>query len=577
MMSEARARSYEFEEFRIEVDKRLLFRQGKAVHLTPKAFDTLLLLVQRKGEVICKDDLMREVWPDTAVEENNLNQNISTLRRALGENRGENRYIATVPGQGYRFVPAVESSGFTQLATEPVTVAVLPFANLSSDPDGEFFADGITEEIISALAQIRNLRVVARTSAFSFKGKQVDLRTVGATLNAGTLIEGSVRRSGDRVRIVAQLINAADGYHIWSERYDRELRDIFEVQDEIARTIADRLKVTLGPSKVETLVRSETKDLEAYQLYLKGRFHWNKRSADGLRKAIEYFQQAIGKDPSYAVAYAGLADAYNMISFRNVLAPHAVMPKAKAAAAKALELDANRAEPHVSLAYASFTYDRDWPAAGRHFERAKAINPAYVMGHAFYPLYLSSRGRAGESISIARRALELDPAAAAVSHVLSVQLYLARFFDQSVQQCAQTLELDPNYEPAYPVLGQVYSLTSRYQEAVVEFEKSLAVTQRSAWVLALLGYARARSGARRQAMDIIEEIRATSKSSFVPALCFALVYAGLEEGDQAFPWLAKACEERHNRLAYLKVEALWDPLRSDSRFTQLLRTFAIPE
>jgi TolB-like protein/Tfp pilus assembly protein PilF len=576
-MSEARTRSYEFEDFRIEVDKRLLFRQGKPVRLTPKAFDTLLLLVQRQGQVISKDDLMREVWPDTAVEENNLNQNISTLRRVLGENRGENRYIATVPGQGYRFVPAVESSCFTQLSSEPVTVAVLPFANLSSDPDSEFFADGITEEIINALAQIRNLRVVARTSAFSFKGKQVDLRTVGATLNAGTLLEGSVRKSGDRVRIVAQLINAADGYHLWSERYDREFQDIFEVQDEIAKAIADRLKVTLGPDKSETLVRSETKDLEAYQLYLKGRFHWNKRSADGLRRAIEYFQHAVGIDPSYAVAYAGLADAYNMVSFRNVMAPDAVMPKAKAAATKALELDANRAEPHVSLAYASFTYDRDWPAAGRHFERAKAINPAYVIGHAFYPLYLSSRGRSGESISVARRALELDPAAAAVSHVLAVQLYLARFFDQAVEQCKQTLELDPGYEPAYAVLGQVYSLTGRYEEATTEFEKSLTVTQRSTWVLALLGYARARSGARSDAMAIIDELGATSKSSFVPALCFALVYAGLEEADQAFAWLAKASDERHNRLAYVKVEALWDPLRPDPRFADLLRGFGIPD
>ncbi len=565
---------YEFEDFRVEVSKRLLFRQGQPVRLTPRVFDTLLVLVERKGEIISKDDLMRAVWPDTAVEENNLNQNISALRRALGENRGENRYILTVPGQGYRFIPPVEVSGETQLAAERLTIAVLPFANLSSDPDSEFFADGITEEIINALVQIRNLRVVARTSAFSFKGKQVDLRAVGATLNAGTVLEGSVRKAGGRVRIVAQLINAADGYHIWSERYDRELQDIFEVQDEIARTIVERLRVTLGPERTEALVRSETKDLEAYQLYLKGRFHWNKRSADGLQKAIEYFQQAIAKDPGYAVAYAGLADAYNMISFRNVLPPHAVMPKAKVAANKALELDPHRAEPHVSLAYASFTYDRDWPAAGRHFERAKALNPAYVMGHAFCPFYLSSRGRSEESISVAKRALELDPAAAAVSHVLSVQLYLARFFDRSLRQCKQTLELDPYYEPAYAVLGQVYTVTGRYEEAVVEFEKSVAITQRSTWALALLGYARARAGARSQAMDIIEEL---SRSSFVPALCFALVYTGLEEADQAFPWLTKACDERHNRLAYLKLEALWDPLRSDSRFPELLATFGIPE
>ncbi|MFZ1918713.1 MAG: winged helix-turn-helix domain-containing tetratricopeptide repeat protein [Terriglobales bacterium] len=574
-MSEARARSYEFEDFRVDVDKRLLFRQGKPVRLTPKAFDTLLLLVERKGEVISKDDLMRSVWPDTAVEENNLNQNISTLRRVLGENRGENRYIATVPGQGYRFVPAVESSGFAQLTAEPVTLAVLPFANLSSDTDSEFFADGVTEEIINALTQIRNLRVVARTSSFSFKGTQLDLRTVGATLNAGTLIEGSVRKSGGRVRIVAQLINAADGYHIWSERYDRDLRDIFEVQDEIARTIADRLKVTLGPEKAETLVRSETKNLEAYQFYLKGRFHWNKRSADGLQKAIEYFQQAIGKDPSYAVAYAGLADAYNMVSFRNVMVPHAVMPKAKAAALKALDLDASRAEPHVSLAYASFTYDRDWLAAARHFERAKALNPAYVMGHAFYPLYLSSRGRSADSLSVAKRAFELDPAAPAVSHVLAVQLYLARFFDQAVQQCQQTLELDPTYEPADQVLGQVYSLTGKYEEAALQFEKSLAATQRSTWVLALLGYSYARSGLRSQVLDVLEELCTASKNRFVPALCFALVYAGMEERDHAFTWLAKSCDERHNRLAYLKVEALWDPLRSDPRFADMLRGFGI--
>jgi TolB-like protein/Tfp pilus assembly protein PilF len=578
-MTDPFAGCYEFEDFRLEVRKRALFRQGQVVRLTPKVFDTLLVLVQRRGEVISKDDLMRAVWPDTAVEENNLNQNISTLRRALGENRGENRgesrgesrYIATVPGQGYRFIPAVEVSAGIQEGGERVTVAVLPFTNLSPDRDSEYFADGITEEITNALVQIGNLQVVARTSAFSFKGKEVDLRTVGARLNAGTVLEGSVRKAGERVRIVAQLINAADGYHIWSERYDRELKDIFEVQDEIARTIADRLKVTLGPEKAEKLARAETKDIEAYQFYLKGRFHWNKRSADGLQKAIEYFEQAIGKDPGYAVAYAGLADAYNMMSFRNVWAPHAVMPKAKAAAGKALELDARRAEPHVSLAYASFTYDRDWRAAGKHFERAKELNPAYVMGHAFYPLYLSSRGRTEESVSIAKRALELDPAGPATSHVLAVQLYLARLFDQAVAQCEQTLELDPNYEPAYPVLGQVYSLTGKYEEAAAEFEKSLAVTQRSSWVLALLGYARARSGARGEAMAIMEELRATSKNSYVPTLCFALVYAGLEDADQAFAWLMKACEERPNRLAYLKVEALWDPLRSDPRFDGLLR------
>ena len=363
------------------------------------------------------------------------------------------------------------ATGSGNTCTRQPAIVVLPFANLSSDEDTEFFADGVTEEIINALAQIQDLRVVARTSAFSFKGRQVDLRTVGTSLNVTTVLEGSVRKSGNRLRIVAQLIDTADGYHIWSERYDRELQDIFEMQDEIARTIADKLRLTLGVKGSEPLVRAGTKDLEAYQLYLKGRFHWNKRSADGLRRALEYFHQAIAKDPNYAIAYAGLADAYDMMSFRNILAPSALMPKAKAAAAKALELDSHLAEPQVSLAYAAFTYDREWTAAARHFDRALASNPPYVLNHAFYPFYLSSCGRLKESISVARRALELDPASPAVSHVLAVQLYLARQFDQSLEQCDQTLEMDPNYEPAYAVLGQIHAVTGQFPKAIVDIRR----------------------------------------------------------------------------------------------------------
>jgi len=456
------------------------------------------------------------------------------------------------------------------------SIVVLPFTNLSADSESEFFADGITEEIINALAQIENLRVVARTSAFSFKGKQVDLRTVGTSLNVRTVLEGSVRKSGNRVRIVAQLIGVADGYHIWSERYDRELQDIFEVQDEIARTIADRLKVTLGAERQEPLVKAGTKDLEAYQLYLKGRFHWNKKTAEGFQKAVEYFQEAIARDPSYAVAYAGLADAYNLSSFRNVFAPAAVMPKAKAAAARALEIDADLAEAHVSLAYAAFTYDRDWSAAGRHFEKALAVNPAYVLNHSFYPLYLSSLGRFDESIPIAKRALDLDPAAPAVSHVLAVQLYLARQFELAIEQCRETLDMDPAYEAAYVLLGQVYATSGRPRDALPHLERNLAMTRGSAGAMALLGYAHAHLGEQSKALGIIEDLRATSKQTPVPAFFFALIYAGLEDRDQAFVWLEKACEERHNRLAYLKVEALWDPLRSDPRFRDLLRRVGIP-
>ena len=461
-------------------------------------------------------------------------------------------------------------------SAEHRSIAVLPFTNMSSDPENEFFADGITEEIINALAQIEDVRVVARTSAFFFKGKQVDLRTVGESLKVTTVLEGSVRKSGNRLRIMAQLVSVSDGYHLWSERYDRELKDIFELQDEIARAIASRLKVTLGANRQGPLVRVATKNLEAYQLYLKGRFHWNKRTPDGMGKAIEYFQQAIAKDPAYALAYTGLADAYNLASFLNAFPPREVMPKAKAAAAKALEIDNGLAEAYVSLAYASFTYDWDWSAAGSYFQQALAVNPSYVRTHAFYPLYLSSLGRFEEAVATAKHNLDLDPASPAGSHVLAVQLYLSRQFDVAIQQCHKTLEMDPHYAVAYAVLGQAYASQGRNREALPDLHKCLEVSRGGAPALALLGYVHARLGERDQAVRMLDQLEALSKRSFVTGFFLALVYAGLEDKDQAFLWLEKACEERFNRLAYLKVEALWDPLRSDSRFGELLRRVGIP-
>ena len=482
----------------------------------------------------------------------------------------------SVKSSGEAQAPVIPALTAISAGVERQSIVVLPFTNMSSDPENEFFADGITEEIINALAQIEDLRVAARTSAFSFKGKHADLRTIGERLNVTTVLEGSVRKSGNRLRIMAQLINVADGYHLWSERYDRELQDIFEVQDEIAKTIADRLKVTLGAGREKRLVRAGTKNLEAYQLYLKGRFHWNQRTPNGLRQALECFLGAIEKDPTYALAYAGLADTYNLSSFLNVFPPGEVMPKAKAAAAKALEIDDGLAEAHVSLGHASFTYDWDWTAAGRHFGQALAMNPAYVRNHSFYPLYLSALGQFEEAVAVAKCALDLDPASPIVSHMLAVQLYLARQFDQAIQQSHKTLELDPNFAIAYAVSGQAYASKGLYREALPDLDKFSALSRGGAVSLALLGYAHARLGERNEALRMLEELRALAKRSFVPAFSFALIYAGLEDKDQAFTWLEKACEERFNRLAYVNVEALWDPLRSDPRFAELLRRIGIP-
>jgi tetratricopeptide (TPR) repeat protein len=391
-----------------------------------------------------------------------------------------------------------------------------------------------------------------------------------------TILEGSIRKSGNRLRIIAQLINVADGYHLWSQRYDRELQDIFEVQDEIAKTIADRLKVTLDVGRQEPLVRAGTKNVEAYQLYLKGRFQWNKRTPDGLQKAIEYFQEAIDRDSLYALAYTGLADSYNLASFLSVFPPGEVMPKAKAAAAKALELDGGLAEAHISLAYASFTYDWDWTAAERHFRQALAVSPSDVWNHAFYPLYLSSLGRFKEAVEASTHSLDLGPASPSGIHLLSVQLYLSRQFDQAIEQCHKTLEMDPNYAVAYAMLGQVYVSKGLYREALPDLARCFALTRGGAASLALLGFAHARMGERNEALRMLDGLKALANRGFVSAFSFALVHAGLDDKDQAFAWLEKACEERFNRLAYVRVEALWDPLRSDPRFAELLRRIGIP-
>ena len=482
----------------------------------------------------------------------------------LGTASGESHGQTAPPG-------ALSSAG-----AKPASIVVLPFANMSSDPENEFFADGITEEIINALAQIEQLRVAARTSAFSFKGKQIDLRAVGESLNVTTILEGSVRKSGNRVRITAQLINVADGYHLWSERYDRGLEDIFEVQDEIAKTIANRLKVTLRGERQEPLVKAGTKNLEAYQIYLKGLYYMNKRTPDGFMEAVEYFQKAIEKDPGYAIAYTGLAESYTQAAFINVFPPKELMPKAKAAATKALELDDTLADPHVALGYAGFGYDWDWTAAGKHFERSVELNPRGVPYHMYFPLYLGSLGKFEEALAVANRAVELDPASPFARHLLSVQLFAARKFDQSIQECHRTLEMAPDLFLVSLVLAQAYAGKGMYREGMSELDKAPAMSRAFPAVIGLRGYLHGLLGERSQALQMIEELKTLSKARFVPGFYVALAYAGLDDKDQAFAWLEKSCEERFIRLAYFAREPLWDPLRSDPRFAELVRRVGIP-
>jgi TolB-like protein/Tfp pilus assembly protein PilF len=567
-----------FGEFELDISAYELRRGGQPVHLERQPMDLLILLVERHRQLVWRADIAKRLWdPGVFVDvEMGVNTAIRKVRQALRDSRESPAFIETISGKGYRFIAPVDAAplGHHQEAIE--SVAVLPFANDSADPDGEYLSDGITETLINNLSQIWNLRVVARSTVFRYKGKDIDPQKVGNDLHVRAVVSGRLLQRGNTLIVRAELMNVATGGQLWGGQYNHKPEDVFALQDDLSREISEKLRLQLTGEERRRLTKRYTEDSGAYRLYLKGRYHWNKRSPEGLQKAVEYFQQALDKDPAYSLAYAGLADTYAYLSFFNVVAPREAMPKAKTAAVKGLEIDKALAEAHVSLGYISFTYDGDWSAAGKHFEQALALNPAYTRGHTFYPFYLSSIGRSEEALEVAKGALDLDPASPAVSHSLAVQLYLARKFDRAIEQAHDTLEMDANFAISYAVLGEVYLSKGMYREGLSALEKYSALSRSGAASLALLGYSHARLGERKESLQMIEALKAASKQSFVPALFVALVYAGLEDKDQAFTWLEKAYEERFNRLAYLKVEAFWDPLRSDPRFADLLRRVGIP-
>jgi len=471
----------------------------------------------------------------------------------------------------------MQFSGLRSAKGEAISsVAVLPFVNSSGDADGDYLSDGITESLIANLSQVRSLRVTARSTVFRYKGKEIDPQKIGQDLHVGAVLSGRLLQRDGTLVVRTELMDVANGTQLWGGQYNRKVADVFALQDELSKEISERLRLRLTDDEKQRLTKRYTDNAEAYQLYLKGLFYWNKRSPDGMQRAIDYFNRAVETDPTYALAYAGLADSYNMMSFFNIVPPRAAMPKAKAAAARALEIDNTLAEAHISLAYASFTFDWDWPAAVSHYDRALALNREAVNNHSYYPFYLTVAGRSEEAIAVARRQVDRDPVSAAFSHTLAVQLALARHVDEAIAECRRTTELDPAFAVAYDVLGGALASKGLYNEAVPEMEKAVALSRGAAMPLANLGNVRARMGQRDEARRILQQLADTAKERYTPALAFAMVHVGLGENDQALNWLEKAYEERFNRLAYLKREPVWDPLRSDPRFVELLRRINLP-
>jgi len=567
---------YEFGAFRVDGNKRLLTRDGMPVQLTPKVFDTLLHLVQHCGTAVGKDELMRAIWPDTIVEENNLNQNISILRRVLGDCRTEHRYIATVPGYGYRFVAEVrlsrERPGKLSLPND-ASIAVLPFANLSADASNQYFCDGLAEELINALARLEQIRVVARTSAFSFKGKEVDTREIARKLKVSTVLEGSVRKSGNRLRITVQLINAANGYHLWSERYDTEMQDIFDVQDEITLAIVGALKLRLLGKEKSAILKHNTENSKAYLFYLKGQFYRWKTAPEQFRKCRDYFERAVNADPSFALGYFGLNSYYGYGSAWGVLAPDEGWPKAYAALMKALELDETLPEAHLSLAAFLLVHDRNWAAAEKEIKRVLTMNPKLAEIHHLHSFYFLTMGRFDHAIAEGRSALESDPLSLIYGRSLGMCLYFSRRYDEAVAQYHETLELDQDNSSLHELLGNAYERQGRYGEAIAEWQKATALAG-DYELAARLGRAHAEGdlarAVRERAQRNVElASEKTRRGEYVPAIEYARAWVRIGDSEQAYSWLEKAYSERNVFSLLLNWDPVFENLRADERFDHL--------
>ena len=570
------AQFYEFGPFCVDASQRLLARDGTPVPLTPKVFDTLLHLVQHSGTALSKDELMRVIWPDTVVEENNLNQNISILRRVLGDGRSEHRYIATVPGHGYQFVAEVKFSKERSSALslgDDASIAVLPFANLSTDASNQYFCDGLAEELINALAKLEQIRVVARTSAFSFKGKETDIREIGRKLKVSTVLEGSVRKSGNRLRITVQLINAANGYHLWSERYDTEMQDIFDVQDEITLAIVGALKLKLLGKEKSAILKHHTENPKAYLNYLKGQYYRWKTAPDEFRKCCDYFERAVNADPSFALGYFGLNSFYGYGSAWGVLPPDEGWPKAHAALTKALELDGTLAEAHLSLAAFLLVHDRNWTGAEKEIKRVLSLNPKLAEIHHLYSFYFLTVGRFDQAITEGRRALESDPLSLIYGRSLGLCLYFSRRYDEAIAQYQETLELDQNNVSVHELLGVAYERQGRRGEAIAEWQRT-AVLIGDYELAARLGSACAEGdlarAVRERAQRSLEHASEKGRTGeFVPAIEYARAWVSIGDSEQAFCWLEKACLERNAFSLLLNGDPFYDNLRSDERFARL--------
>src|SRR5205809_1472183 len=452
------------------------------------------------------------------------------------------------------------------------SIAVLPFDNLSRDPDNAYFAEGVQDEILTRLAKVVDLKVISRTSTQKYKSAPDNLRDIAKQLGVSNILEGSVQRAADQVRVTVQLINATNDAHLWAETYDRKLTDIFTVESEIAKTIADTLRAKLTGSEERMMSKKPTANPEAYEFYLKGRFFWNKRTGVDLRKAIDYFNQAVAKDPSYALAYAGLADAYVLLSGFGAASPKDSLPQAKAAAEKALELDSTLGEAHASLAQALLAYDFDFAGANREFQHAIELNPNYATAHHWYgESVLAPLSQFEDAIAELKRALQLDPLSMIINADVGTVLTNARRYDEAIEQLRKTLEMDPSFYYAHYNLGEALEMKGLTENAIAEYQRAIALNDDPV-PQALLGHLYAKMGRKDEARRILQRLRDSPKERYVSPYLFAMIHLGLGEKDRAIDFLEKTYEDRDGyNIAFIKVDPFLDPLHGDPRFEALVQ------
>jgi TolB-like protein/DNA-binding winged helix-turn-helix (wHTH) protein/Tfp pilus assembly protein PilF len=602
-----------------------LRKQGIRIRLEGQPVAILQMLLERPDELVTREELKRKLWPaDTFVDfEHSLNAAVKRLRAALNDSADVPRYIETLVGKGYRFIAPLQVVALAVLGDRPAqrparsgrlwqwlvafalivagfgawgwreyrlriqypsafpaihSLAVLPLENLSGDASQEYFVDGMTDALITDLAQISSLRVISRTSSMRYKGTGKRLPEIARELDVDAIVEGTVVRSGNHVRVTGQLVYAPLDQHLWARSYERDMSDVVGLQSDVAREISQAIRVQLTPQERRRLANPRPVNREAYEAFLKGRYFLDKRAEETTKKAIEYFEQAIEKDPNYAEANAALADCYINLALSEVspevMPPDIAFPKARAAANRALEIDDTLAEAHASLGHIKFLYDREWASAEKEFHRAIELNPNYSWTYLLYAFELMWTGRTDEALTTMKRARELDPLSLSINANLALILFSAHQYDQAIEQCRKTLEMDPNFAMARYRLGMIQNLEGHYLEAVPELEKSVAETG-SPKAIAELGLAYSRLGKRDKALELLNELKEKSRRHYVSPFNLAIIYGGLGDNNRALDMLEQASKDHSPLLHHLKLSPAFAGLRSESRYIALVRSIGL--